>query len=214
MIKLFQALMPREDGFFELFGRHAATLVDGAASLRQMLEGGDQTPEMCRKISAHEHAADLITAEVMTAVRKSFITPFDRSDIQSLATSLDDAIDQMHKTAKAVTLYEVREFQPHMRDMGDTIVEAARLTMEAVPLMSKMHSNSGKLAELTEKIVKVEGRSDDLYDQGMKALYHDIGKNDAMRFIVGAEIYDHLEKVVDRFEDVANRISGIVVEHV
>jgi predicted phosphate transport protein (TIGR00153 family) len=213
MMSWFNALMPKEDAFFGLFSRHAETLVMGAEALRQLLEGGERVPEWCVRVSEYEHQADLITAEVMQTVRKSFITPFDRSDIQALAASLDDSIDQMHKTAKAVTLYEVREFTPHMRELGDTIVEAAKLTVEALPLMRKLGPNQSRLLQLTEQLVKVEGRSDDLYDQGMKALYKS-SRQDAMAYIVGAEIYDHLEKVVDRFEDVGNRINSIVIEHV
>jgi hypothetical protein len=213
MLQWFNALMPKEERYFDLFDRHAATLVAGAEALRAMMDGGDQVPVYCQKVAEHEHAADQITAEVMTAVHRTFVTPFDRGDIQSLTTSLDDAIDQMHKTAKAVTLFEVREFAPDMRELADTIVESARLTRKALPLLKKMGVNAAELNRLTAEIVRVEGRSDDLYDQGMKALFKR-SNGDAMAYIVGAEIYDHLEKVVDRFEDVANRISGIVVEHV
>jgi hypothetical protein len=213
MLQWFNALMPKEERYFDLFDRHAATLVAGAEALRAMMDAGDQVPAYCQKVADHEHEADLVTAEVMTAVHRTFVTPFDRGDIQSLTTSLDDAIDQMHKTAKAVTLFEVREFAPAMRELADTIVEAARLTRQALPLLKKMGVNAAELNRLTAEIVRVEGRSDDLFDQGMKALFKS-SNGDAMAYIVGAEIYDHLEKVVDRFEDVANRISGIVVEHV
>lgn len=213
MLKLFSALMPKEERFFDLFNRHGQTLVAGAEALRKTMEGGDAAPEWCRKVAEHEHEADLIAAEVLTAVHRSFITPFDRIDIQALTSSLDDAIDQMHKTTKAVTLYDVRQFEPHMVEMADTCVQAAKLTLEALPLLNKIGTNIGRLNALTAEIIKVEGRSDDLHEQGMRALYLNYGQTSPMQFIIGAEIYDHLEKVVDRFEDVANRISGIVIEH-
>lgn len=213
MLGWFQALLPREDNFFRLFNAHAATLIKGAEALRKGLEGGEDVPHWCQKIVDHEHEADDVAREVLFAVRRSFITPFDRSDIRGLTNSLDDSIDQMQKTAKTITLYEVRDFAPHMRQLGDIAVEAALLTVEAVSLLSEMRKNHGRLNDLTEKIARLESESDALYDEGMKALYQAHKGGDAMGFIIGAEIYDHLEKVVDRFEDVANRINGVLVEH-
>lgn len=215
MLRWFQALLPKEDNFFRLFAAHADTLVAGAAALRRMLDGGEGTAAACADIVAAEHAADDVARQVLLAVRRSFITPFDRSDIRRLTNSLDDAVDQMQKTAKAVTLYEVREFSPHMRELGDVTIEAAALTVEAISLLPDMTRNQARLNALTEQISKLESRSDDLYDAGMKALYQaQKGKGgDALGFIIGAEIYDHLEKVVDRFEDVANHINGVLVEH-
>jgi len=213
MLGWFQALLPKEDDFFRLFDAHAATLIKGAEALRRVLEGGDETAHWCQKIVDHEHEADDVAREVLFAVRRSFITPFDRSDIRGLTNSLDDSIDQMQKTAKVITLYEMRDFAPHMRQLGDIAVEAAALTVEAVSLLPDMRKHRGRLNELTEKIARLESESDDLFDHGMKALYEANRTGNAMDFIIGAEVYDHLEKVVDRFEDVANRISGILVEH-
>ena len=209
----FQALLPREDQFFDLFEAHAQTLASGADALRAALNGGDETPGWCEKIVEHEHAADEVAREVLYAVRRSFITPFDRSDIRGLTNSLDDTIDQMQKTAKAISLYEVTAFAPKMRELGDIAVLCAAKTVEAVGLLPAMRKNHDRLNTLTEQIAHLESDSDALYDEGMKALYHAHRGGDAMDFIIGAEIYDHLEKVVDRFEDVANRINGVLVEH-
>ena len=137
MLRFFQALMPREEKFFALFDRHARILVEGALALRDLLEGGTGVPEACRRIVVHENDADAIAREVLIRVRRTFITPFDRSDIIGLIGLLDDAIDQMQKTAKAITLFQVREFQPHMRQMGDIILRSAELTVEAVGLDRK-----------------------------------------------------------------------------
>jgi hypothetical protein len=213
MLGWFQALLPKEDNFFRLFDAHAATLIKGAEALRKVLEGGDEVPHWCQKIVDHEHEADEVAREVLFAVRRSFITPFDRSDIRGLTNSLDDSIDQMQKTAKVITLYELRQFTPHMRQLGDIAVESAILTVEAVSLLPAMRRNHGRLNELTERIARLESDSDTLYDQGMKALFEAHRHSDPMGFITGAEVYDHLEKVVDRFEDVANRINGVLVEH-
>ena len=214
MLSWFQAIMPKELKFFTLFSDHAETLVEGANALRDIMKGGDGVADACARVVAHEDAADHITREVLLNVRRTFITPFDRGDIKDLITSLDDAIDQMQKTAKVVTLFELREFEDPMREMADIIVEAAVLTREAVGLMANMRQNVTRLNQLTEQITHIEDRSDAIYDAGRKALFLAHRQNDPMAFVVGVDLYSHLEKVMDRFEDVANRISGIVIEQV
>ncbi len=130
---------------------------------------------------------------------------------------MDDAIDQMNKTAKTIVLYEVRTFDPDMQQMGDSIYQASQLVLEAVPLLRSVGKNADRLALLTEKIVQVEERADKLYDRGRKSLFlltQNINtEQNSMNFIVGSEIFDHLEKVVDRFEDVANEINALVTDH-
>ncbi len=212
MLRWFQALMPKEERFFGLFDRHAQTLVAGAGALRVVLAGGDAVAEDCRKVMEFENQADAITRDVLLLVRRSFITPFDRSDIKELINTLDDAIDQMQKTAKAITLFEVQTFEPEMKEMGGIIVQAAKLTLDAVALLGSLRQQAGKLNTITEEIIRLEDNADGLHDLGIKSLYTRHRNGNAMDYIVGIEIYDHLEKVMDRFEDVANRISGIVIE--
>ena len=217
MLSWFQALLPKEDNFFRLFDAHAATLIKGAEAMRRMLDGGEETEHWRQAAIAHEHEADDVAREVLFAVRRSFITPFDRSDIRGLTNSLDDTIDQMQKAAKIVTLYEMRDFSPKMQELADIAVECSVLTQEAFTLLPAMRKNHERLAILTEQITNLEARSDDLYDAGMKALYeahrHDMTGGNTLGFIIGSQLLDHLEKVVDRFEDVANRINGVLVEH-
>lgn len=212
-MKWFHALLPREDQFFDMFEAHAKTLSAGADAMRKALDGGATTGQWCDKIVEHEHAADDIAREVLHAVRRSFITPFDRSDIRGLTNSLDDTIDQMQKTAKAITLYEVTEFAPKMRELADIAVQCAAATQELTQKLHDMNRNQDRLNELTEAVTRLESQSDDVFDEGMKALFLAHRDGNAMDYIIGAEIYDHLEKVIDRFEDVANRINGILVEH-
>jgi hypothetical protein len=212
MLRWFQAMMPREDRFFALFNRHAEVLVEGAAALRELLKGGPGVADHARRVMELENKADAITRDVLVLTRRSFITPFDRGDIKDLIGTLDDTIDQMQKTAKAVLLFEVETMEPEMAKMSDQIVEAAGLTVEAVKLLASLRDNSTRLNAITEAIIRLEDDSDTLNDQGIKALFKRHRDGNAMGYIVGVEIYDHLEKVMDRFEDVANRISGIVIE--
>lgn len=213
MMAWFRRLLPREDRFFDLFSRHADTLVQGSVALNRLL-AGDDVDARGREINSLEDQADEITREVLLAVRRSFITPFDRGDIKDLIQSMDDAIDMMRKTVKTVTLFEQREFATPMREMGEVIVEAAKLTAQAIPLLDKVASNSRRLNEITEQVMRVEERADGLYERGLKELFLQHGRSNPMAYIIGSEIYGELEKVVDRFEDVANEISGIVIENV
>ena len=214
MISLFKKLMPREDKFFDYFQAHTRTVVGAADAMKALLAGEGDLDAHCSRIVTLENEADEITREVLQAVRRSFITPFDRGDIKDLIQSLDDAIDMMHKTVKTIRLYEQTSFDPGMRDIGVMIAECARLISEAVPLLDRIGTNAHRLAEIAEEITRVEGRSDEAYEKGLKDLFHRHGKSDPMAYIIGAEIYGELEKVVDRFEDVANEISGIVIENV
>lgn len=212
-MKWFRKLMPREDRFFDLFERHSRTTVGAAEALNALLAGKD-TEQHCQRIIALEDEADDITREVLLAVRRSFITPFDRGDIKDLIMSMDDAIDMMHKTVKTIRLFEQNSFDPGMQEMGGIIVQAAKLVAEAIPLLDRMAANAQRLGVLTEEVVKVEGRSDELHDLGLKDLFRRHGATNPMAYIIGSEIYGELEKVVDRFEDVANEINGIVIENV
>ncbi|HEY0281512.1 MAG TPA: DUF47 domain-containing protein [Rhizomicrobium sp.] len=207
-----QALMPKEERFFDHFNRHARTIVNGSEALNALLHDGATVPEACRKVMDFENQADAITRDVLILTRRSFITPFDRSDIKELISSLDDSIDQMQKTAKAILLFEVSVFERQMADMGDIIVQAAKLTLDAVALLGAHRQQASRLIGITGEIIRLEEAADELHNQGIKVLFVKHRGGSAMEFIVGTEIYDHLEKVMDRFEDVANCISGIVIE--
>jgi predicted phosphate transport protein (TIGR00153 family) len=212
MLRWFQSLLPREDRFFELYNRHARILVLGAEALRELLNGGSGVSAAAMQVIALEAQADAVARDMLLLVRRTFITPFDRSDIKDLINTLDDTIDQMQKTAKAVLLFEVDRVKPEMAQMGDRIVEAAKLTLEAVGLLGALRDNAARLNTITEAIIRLEDDTDTLNDNGVKSLFTQHRDGNAMHYIIGVEIYDHLEKVMDRFEDVANRISGIVIE--
>jgi predicted phosphate transport protein (TIGR00153 family) len=213
MLRWFHALMPKQGRFFEQFEDHSTTLVAGADALARLLKGGPDMAEHIKTISDREHEADDIIRDVLQDVRRIFVTPFDRSAITGLIGVMDDAIDQMNQTAKAIALYEVKEFAPQMQDMSALIVECARITAEAMPLLRSLNLNATRLHDLTERLVKLEGHADILHEAGLKALFQQAQAGNPMDFIVGNEIYSHLEKVTDRFEDVANEISGLVIDH-
>ncbi len=131
MLKWFQALLPREERFFDLFAQHSKILVAGADALRSMLDGGNAVANYYQTVMDREQDADNITRDVLIAVRSTFITPFDRGNIRDLITSMDNAIDQMQKTAKTIMLFDQRSFTQQQQQMGDAIVTAAGLVQEA-----------------------------------------------------------------------------------
>src|SRR6476469_6894425 len=209
MMRWFRAFLPKEERFFDLFDRHAQTVIQGSIALQGMLNGGEETPVYCQRVNQFENDADNITREVLTAVRTSFITPFDRADIKNLITSMDDAIDQMQQTAKAILLFEMTSFEPEMQAMADAIVDCAELVQRAVPLLASVATNAMTLNDLCLQITRIEERADDIHDRGLKRLYQKAKGGDPMEFVRGNEIYGHLEESVDRFDDVANEIQGI-----
>ena len=213
MLNIVRAIMPREDRFFDMFQRHAHILVEGADTMAAMFAGEAGIEESCTRIGEQESAGDEITREVLIAVRRSFITPFDRSAITALASSMDDALDEMWQTAKAIGLYEVKSFEPQMLEMSRQAAEAARLVDQAIPLMRNIGRNGQRLHDLTEGIVHLEGKADQLHEAGLKTLFQSHGAERTMDFIVGREIYSHVERVLDRLEDVADEIQGIVIDH-
>jgi uncharacterized protein len=213
MFGWIQRLLPRQGNFFDLFEAHAATIVAAADALARLFQGGGARADHIREIVEREHDADGIIREVLQTVRKTFLTPFDRGAITSLIASMDDAVDEMNAAAGAVALYDFTAFDDSMRDMTAIIVDAARVTAEAIPLLRDVARNGARLHELTERLVRMEGHADEIHDAGLKRAFNACGESETMTFIVVREIYKHLERIVDALEDVANEIDGLVIDH-
>ena len=212
MFNWFQRVLPRTGDFFGMFEAHVATLVAAAKALDELIDGQQPAEDRIREIDHREHEADDIIRQVLRSVRQTFLTPFDRGAITSLIGAMDDAIDEMHAASIAVDLYELRSFEPEMKQMVSMIVEAAALTAEAMPMLRDLSRNGGRIHVITEKIVGLEGAADDAHAAGLKKAFEQ-HSGDPMKFIVAREIYKHLERITDAFEDVANEIDGIVVDH-
>ena len=196
MFNWFQRLLPRKGDFFGMFEAHAATLVAAAAAMTKLVDGGTPHLEHIGEIEQREHEADDLTRKVLTA----------------LIGAMDDAIDEMHSAAVGIDLYDLRSFRPEMKQMVVMIAEAASLTAEAVHLLRDISRNGARIHALTEKIVRLEGAADDVHAAGLKKAFEDYS-NAPMQFIVAREIFKHLERITDAFEDVANEIDGIVIDH-
>src|SRR4029078_231205 len=122
---------------------------------------------------------------------------------------------QMQKTAKSIRLFDMTAFTPEMKDMADIILKCAELVQEGVPLLKSIGAEAGHISDLTAQIWALEDKADEMHDKGLHALFRaSAAGGSGLDFFVGNEVYDHLEKVVDRFDDVANVLHGIVIEHV
>ena len=195
MLRWFHALMPKEERFFELFARHSKAVLAGAQALRAMMEGGAAVAPNCQTVMDREHDADDATREVLIAVRRTFITPFDRGSIRDLITAMDNSIDQMQKTAKSIKLFDVKEFTPQQKDMADAIVQCARLVQEAVPLLRSISPEAGRISAITERISALEGQADEMHDQGLHELYtSNAASGNALKFFVGNEVYEQVAR--------------------
>ena len=213
MFAWFQRLLPQKGDFFGMFESHSATLVGAADALTQLADDSTPTHVFLASIQKYEHDADDIIREVLIAVRKTFLTPFDRGSITGLIGAMDDSIDEMLSAARAIDLYELHALRPEMKEIIALIQEAANVTAEAIPLLRNVSRNGAKLHELTERLVRLEGDADDVHAAGLKRAFQQIARQDPLQFAVTREILRHLEKVTDAFEDVANQIDGIVIDH-
>jgi uncharacterized protein len=212
MFAWFQRLLPQRGDFFGMFEAHAATLVAAADALQELASDGASPKELLEIMRDREHEADEIIRQVLTAVRRTFLTPFDRGAITSLIGSMDDAIDEMLAAARAIDLYELRELRPEMKDIVGLIVEAAGVTAEAIPLLRKVSAKGPKLHQLTGRLVELEGEADDIHAIGLRRAFQ-TARQDPLQFAVAREVFKNLERVTDAFEDVANQIDGLVIDH-
>jgi uncharacterized protein len=212
MFAWFQRLLPQRGDFFGMFEAHAVTLVGAADALQQLAADAASPHQLLETIQEREHRADEIIREVLTAVRKTFLTPFDRGAITSLIGAMDDSIDEMLAAARAIDLYELRELRPEMKEIIGLIAEAAAVTAEAIPLLRDVNRNATKLHLLTGRLVTLEGEADDVHAAGLKRAFQ-TAKADPLQFAVAREVFKNLERVTDAFEDVANQIDGLVIDH-
>jgi len=211
MFNWFQRLLPRTGDFFGMFEAHAATIVAAATAMTKLVDGGVPQKEHIAEINRREHEADDIIRDVLRSVRRTFLTPFDRGAITSLIGAMDDAVDEMQATARAIDLYELDQFEPEMKHMVAIIAEAANLIAEAMPLLRDISRNGARIHTITERVVRLEGDADDFHANGLKRAFQQHA-GDPMQFIVAREIYKHLERITDAMEDVANEIDGIIID--
>jgi predicted phosphate transport protein (TIGR00153 family) len=206
--------MPREGKFFDLFNAHAEQVVLGSQALAGLLtvfnDSDEKAEKQCDLIDIVEKTGDKITHETMRQLHKSFITPLDREEIHQLITSLDDILDLTQDAAHTVTLYDIRHITPEAIKLGEIGLQCAERVRAAVGLLTSM-DNGPRILELCREIDELESAADREMRGAMSRLFRE--EPDVRELIKYRAIYELLEMVTDRCEDVANIIEGIVIEN-
>lgn len=212
LLRLFHALMPREERFFDYFESHAKCIVAAAKCLRAIFSEKAEFEPAFRTIRERESAADAVTKETLEAIHRTFITPFDRSDIHDLSTTLDDIIDLMEEIAQRLAIYEITEFTPEMVKQAELLERCAMILCEGIPLLRATTKNAKALSDIRVQIAELEGQADATLREGLRKLMKSDGG--AIAIIERKELYELLEEAIDRCQDAADVIQGIVIEQV
>jgi uncharacterized protein len=207
---MFGRLMPREGNFFELFNAHAERIVEGSRELSLMLSSFSELELRAQHIDGAERAADKITHEAITLLHKTFITPFDRDQIHKLITSMDDILDLMQDVAESVVLYDIRKITPEAKQLGEICQMCCERVRAAVGLLKNV-KDAEAIMKTCHEIDRLESDADRVMRSAMSKLFRD--ESDVKQLIKLRTIYELLETITDRCEDVANVIEGIVLEN-
>ena len=203
-------LMPREGKFFDLFNAHAERIVEGARELAAMMSRFDELEGHARRIDDAERAADKITHETITLLHRTFITPFDREQIHGLITKMDDILDLIQDVAESIALYDLHAVTPEAKQLAEICQLSCERVKATVALLTNVKSSSAIL-KLCEEIDRLESDADRVMRAAMSKLFRE--ENDLKQVMKLRVIYDLLESITDRCEDVANIIEGIVLEN-
>ena len=207
--KLF---MPKNTIFYELFEQVGTTVLDMANMLKQMVYEPDkkQRTLLISKLEDLEHHNDDTTHRIFTELSRNFITPFDREDIHSLTSALDDICDYIYGSAKKINFYHVNPDDTGIRKMAELIVDSCSEIKIAVNELRDM-KNLRRMTEAMVRVNSIENQADDIYDLNLEHLFEH--ENDMKAFIKKREIYQAMEIVTDKCEDAANVIESIIVKY-
>ena len=205
-------LLPRDTRFYELFDEAAALLPRAAAALARLVDSPpEQRPALAEELVELEHQGDHAVHEIMRTLNTSFVTPFDREDIASLATRLDDVIDFMEAAADLTVLYRIGELPAGVRNQVELLAEAAKLTAEAMPRLRTLQDLDSYWITINE----VENRADRTHRALLAELFDHAETSDVaelLRVIKLKEVVDQLEAAADAFEHVANVVQSIAAK--
>ncbi|MCC7233476.1 MAG: DUF47 domain-containing protein [Bacteroidia bacterium] len=208
---IFQYFVPKDRKFYPLFEQASANLVAVAKTLYEVMctPAGEKRVELIRKIEELEHVGDEITHQIFSEVATTFITPFDREDIQKLASGLDDVLDYIHGSAKRIELYKVETIHPAMIKLSELILKSAEETNSAITGLRNL-KNIMKIRESLVRVNSLENHADDIFDNAVARLFEE--EKDAIRIIKIKEVLSALETATDKCEDVANVIESVIVK--
>ncbi|KQP17936.1 DUF47 domain-containing protein [Pseudorhodoferax sp. Leaf267] len=213
---LFGKLMPRDGNFFEMFNQHADRIVEAARAFSQLVANYNDPhlrEQYNRDVDNAERAADRVTHEVSRVLHKTFITPIDRDQIHSLINSMDDVADLIQDSAETMALYDVRVMTDEIRRLTELSVKCCERVRDAVRMLANIAEPATAEAAIKtcEEIDKLESDADRVMRSAMSKLFRE--EPDVREVIKLKAIYELLETITDKCEDVANLIEGIVLEN-
>jgi predicted phosphate transport protein (TIGR00153 family) len=199
--------LPRDEKFFELYERQAVHIVEAAARLREMVFDFSDAPAKAAAIRELEHAGDVLTHDLVRKINTTFVTPFDREDVYSLASRLDDVLDLIEAVSDRLVLYRIKEPTSGARALAEVIVKTAEATRAAVGCLRQSHASYHAHAVEANRL---ENEADRLLKELIAGLFANV--TDPIEVIKWKEIYETFEEVTDRCEDVVNVIEGIMLK--
>jgi len=208
---MFRRFKPADAMFFELFEEAATILHQGAVLLQDMMAKHETMDERLNELIAVEQKGDKVTDEIIDKLNETFMTPFDREDIYSLARELDEVLDSVCSTVEKMVIYEAGKPDKKFREMVDVFVQATEKVKDAVSLLKKMKSNTVQILDICYDIKKFESEGDKIYRFGVADLFKNC--NDAIMVIKWKEVFEQLETALDRCEKIAKLIRGVVVKY-
>ena len=213
---LFGKLLPREGNFFEMFNQHAERIVEAAHAFSNLVANYSDVQKresFNREVDHAERAADRITHDVNRALHKTFITPIDREQIHKLINTMDDVADLIQDSAETMALYDVRHMTEEITRLTDLSVKCCERVKEAVAMLPKIADPATAEAALKtcEEIDRLESDADRVMRAAMSKLFRE--EPDVREVLKLKAIYELLETITDRCEDVANVIEGVILEH-
>ena len=207
---MFRRFMPREGKFFDLFNEHAALILEGSRELAALMASGDDLERRARNVETIEKRGDKITRGTIELLHKTFITPIDRDDIHRLISEMDNILDLIEDSAQLVFLYDVRVLPEDGKKLADICVQCCVKVQSAVSMLSSM-DNADAIMAICLEIDRLESDADHVMRAAIGRLFRE--EDDVKELIKLRTVYEHLETVTDRCEDVANIMQGIVIEN-
>lgn len=210
---MFGRLMPREGRFFDLFNRHADEIIAGSEALAQLMRQYSDVASRrthIDRIDLVEKNADRITHETVALLHKTFVTPFDRDDIHKLISNMDDILDLIQDVAESAMLYDLQRITPEAQQLSELNEMCCKRVQMAVRMLPSM-DNAEAILKLCREIDQLESDADRVMRAGMSKLFRD--ERDVRQLIKLKQIYELLEAVSDKCEDVANLLEGVVLEN-
>jgi uncharacterized protein len=204
------SLLPREGRFFILFEESAINAAEVGKELQSMLYNWSTYEQYVRKIIELEHKGDGVTHEIIALVHRTFVTPFDREDIASLAHSLDDIVDYIEAAADAMNLYKIEQPTKRAQEMADIIVNITEEVSKAITEL-RQHLDLQKILKRSMEINRLENMADQVYREALAELFQD--SKDIPYILKWREIYEYMETATDRCEDVANVLEGVALKY-